>query len=88
MNQYLQVPVVLFVTLVVYYIVRAWSRSLVLGIVGIGLVTLPIGFAYLSDRLTLLEALSPVIGVILLSADLCGRLPRWGLFKRHRVGKS
>jgi hypothetical protein len=60
--------------LAVFLWMRRWSRGLYLGMVGLALVILPAAFAYFTGRITALEAAAPVAGVIIVGADVAGKL--------------
>ena len=63
--------------LVVTLVLKKWSPRLSYGIVGLVLIILPGTFAFFSPHnLTVVEALGPVIGTLILGADLSGRFRR------------
>lgn len=72
------------VLIAVFAVSRLAGRRLVYGLVGVALVVYQVAFGYLAGRLTVLEAILPVVGVALLVADMRGVLPRWTLLGRRR----
>jgi hypothetical protein len=63
----------------VMLLLRRWSSRFSFGVVGLVLIILPGAFAYFSPHhLSIAEALSPVVGAVILGADLTGRFPRRG----------
>jgi hypothetical protein len=57
-----------------YLVIRRWARGFKWGLIGLVLVVLPGAFAYFTGRMSLAEALGPVLGVLAVAADLTGRL--------------
>ena len=64
------------VVTLVFLLLRRWCPRFSFGIVGLVLVILPGAFAFLVHKATLAEACGPVVGVLIVGADLTGRLPR------------
>lgn len=56
-------------------IVSRWSRRVLLGLYGVVVIILPAMTWYLEGRISAWSAANIVIGVLILSADLTGRLP-------------
>jgi hypothetical protein len=70
---------------IIVSLVSRRQRDLLFGAFGIATIVLPVAFAYFAGRLSAMEALFPCAGVLLLAADLQGRLP--GLTPvRQRLG--
>ncbi|HEX5132624.1 MAG TPA: hypothetical protein VFX92_09060 [Candidatus Krumholzibacteria bacterium] len=67
----------------IYLAIRRWSRSFGIGLVGLVLTILPGAFAYFTGRTSLVEALGPVLGVLIVAADLTGRVS----LKRRPAGQ-
>lgn len=64
---------------VVMLMLRRWSPGFSFGVVGLVLIVTPSAFAYFSPhKLTLVEAMGPIIGAIVLGADLAGKFRRKG----------
>lgn len=70
--------VVAFVVVgLVMLLLRSWSPRFSFGVVGLILIILPGAFAFFSPhKFTMAEALGPVLGAIILGADLSGRFRR------------
>ena len=60
----------------VMLLLRKWSPRFGIGVVGLVLIILPGAFAYFSHKLSAVEALGPVIGAVILGADLTGRFAK------------
>jgi hypothetical protein len=56
-------------------LVQRWSRPLFLGAFGVFIIILPTTFACFAGRLSSEEAAAPLLGAILLAADISGKLP-------------
>ena len=87
MSLFLQIILANVVLLLVIFVVQRVSGRLGFGLVGIALIVYCAAFGYMSGRLSLLEGLAPLVGVILLAADLRGKLPRWTLLNLLREGR-
>jgi hypothetical protein len=61
--------------LAVVALAHRWNRDLLFGALGIAIIILPTMFAYFAGRLSISEGLAPLLGVVLLAADLKGKLP-------------
>lgn len=64
------------IVFVVALLIRRWDRGIQLGYIAVPLIILPVALAYFSGRLAFTQFAGPLVGIVLLAADLTGKLPR------------
>lgn len=73
---------------VIVTIVHRWSRRIFFGLYGLAIIILPTVTWYLEGRLSLWWAINILASVLLLCADLTGKLPGRDTIRRKVLGKK
>ena len=60
---------------IVLYVFSRWRRDLFFAIAGIWMIVLPAIFACFANRMHIVQTVFAVVGVILVGADMSGKLP-------------